>query len=130
VQSGQVGSLELLPSGGVADNPPALLGGTAMRGLLEALAESYDYVLIDAPPPLEVSDAIPLLHLVDGIILVARVGHTRDLSAERLMQLLARTTSAPVLGLVANCATRKDAERHGLYFTPAVKHGGFQLSRR
>ena len=41
----------------------------------------YDYVLIDAPPPLQVSDAMPLLQLVDGIVIVARMDHTSEASA-------------------------------------------------
>jgi Mrp family chromosome partitioning ATPase/capsular polysaccharide biosynthesis protein len=109
------GSLSVLLSGGEGDNnPPALLAGQAMRDLLRSLADDFDHVLIDAPPPLEVSDVMPLLAQADGIVIVARIGHTRDVSAERLMELLKRTSSAPVLGVVANCAQRKDLERSGL----------------
>lgn len=85
-----------------------------MADLLHSVAEEFDYGLIDAPPPLEVSDVMPILHMVDGIVLVARVGHTREASAQRLMQLLARTSSAPIIGIVANCVPRKDIERYGL----------------
>ena len=47
-------------------------------------------MLIDAPPPLEVSDVLPLLAMVDAIVIVARVGHTGETSAQRLVDLLAR----------------------------------------
>jgi len=121
VESRNVGSLSLLPSGGPAENPPALLAGRPMRDLLMAVADEFDYVLIDAPPPLEVSDVIPLLGLVEGIIVVARIGHTRDASAQRLAQLLGRTATAPVLGVVANCVPRKDIERYGFSWKPAAQ---------
>ena len=62
---------------GVA-NPPALLGSQAMRDTLQAAGEDYDQTLIDGPAPLQASDLIPLLAAVDGIVLVARVGHTRE----------------------------------------------------
>jgi Mrp family chromosome partitioning ATPase len=108
------GSLSVLLGGGEADNPPALLGGPAMAELLRSVADDFDHVLIDAPSPLEVSDVMPLLPKVDGIVIVSRIGHTRDVSGERLMELLKRTASAPVLGVVANCVQRKDLERSGL----------------
>ncbi len=84
-----------------------------MGEMLHAVAEEFDYVLIDASPPLEVSDVLPLLALADGIIIVARVGQTRELSARRLVQLLARTPSAPVLGVVANGVSQRDIRMYG-----------------
>lgn len=119
VEAQRVGSVSVLLSGGPAPNPPALLASEAMATLLRSAAEEYDYVLIDLPPLLEVSDAMPLLHLVDGIIIVARIGHTRYTSAERLTKLLERTASAPLLGAVANCVPRKDIERYGFAWAAA-----------
>jgi Mrp family chromosome partitioning ATPase len=130
VEPGSHGSISALVRGGDVANPPALLASDGMRELLRAVAEEYDYVLIDAPPPLEVSDAMPLLALVDGIVLVTRVGHTRRVSALRLAQLLGRTASAPVLGAVANCVPRKDVERYGFVWAPPVRGGRRKLSSR
>jgi Mrp family chromosome partitioning ATPase len=119
VEEQHVGSVSVLLAGGAAPNPPALLASEAMVALLRSAADEYDYVLIDSPPLLEVSDALPMLQLVDGIIIVARIGHTRTTSAERLTKLLARTASAPLLGAVANCVPRKDIERYGFSWAPA-----------
>jgi Mrp family chromosome partitioning ATPase len=113
VQAPRKGSVFVLTSGEAVSNPPALLGNPTMAGLLGSLAEDFDRVLIDAPPPLEVSDVMPLLHSVDGIVIVARLGHTRAASAERLAELLRRTSSAPVLGAVGNHVPRADIERFG-----------------
>lgn len=114
------GSLSALVSGAPIANPPALLASGAMAELLGWAREEFDRVLIDAPSPLEVSDVMPLLALVDGLVLVARVGHTRETSAQRLAQLLERSASAPVLGAVANCVPRKDMEKYGLAWAPAA----------
>jgi Mrp family chromosome partitioning ATPase len=116
VESRSKGSLFVLPGGGPAANPPALLAQGAITDVLHSLAEDFDYVLIDAPSPLEVSDVMPLLNIVDGIVIVARLAHTREPSAQRLAQLLAHTPHAPVLGLVANCVSRAEAGRYG--FSP------------
>lgn len=124
------GCLVVLPAGGEVENPPALLGGAVMRSLLRTLTEEYDHVLIDAPALLQVGDAIPLLAQVDGIVLVARLGHTRDFSAERLLYTLGRTVSTPVLGVVANCASRKDAERYGFSWGSPAPRAQPKLIRR
>lgn len=108
------GSVSVLPSGGTVANPPALLSGRAMPMLLHTMAEEFDYVLIDAPPPLEVSDVLPLLAMVDAIVIVARVGHTGESSARRLVDLLSRAPHAPVLGTIANDASEADMEAFGL----------------
>lgn len=120
VQTTTRGAVSVLLAGAAAPNPPALLASDAMAHLLRALREEFDYVLIDAPPPLEVSDAMPLLPLVDGIVILGRIGHTRDISAERLAQLLAHSSSAPLLGVVGNCVPRKDIQRHGFTWMPAT----------
>jgi Mrp family chromosome partitioning ATPase/capsular polysaccharide biosynthesis protein len=109
---GEGGSLFLLAGGGEVANPPALLGHPAMAELLHSVAEDFDYVLIDAPSPLEVSDVMPLLKLVDAIVIVARAGHTREMSAQRLVQLLAQSDVRP-LGIAANCLPRREMNRYG-----------------
>lgn len=108
------GSVSVLIGATMVANPPALLARPAMSELTHTLRGTFDYVLIDAPPPLQVSDVMPLLGMVDGIVIVARLGHTRETSAQRLVQLLQRTPSAPVLGVVANAVSQSDIQKYGL----------------
>lgn len=108
------GSASVLVGATMVANPPALLARPSMSDLTRTLATSFDYVLIDAPPPLQVSDVMPLMATVDGIVIVARIGHTRETSAQRLAQLLQRTPSAPVMGVVANAVSQSDIEKYGL----------------
>jgi Mrp family chromosome partitioning ATPase len=117
------GGLSVLLGEQGVPNPPAVLAEPAMAALLRSAAQDFDQVLIDAPPPLLVSDVLPLLANVDGIVLVARIGHTREASAKRLAQLLAQTTSAPVLGVVANDVSRADMRRYGLSHAYGYSHG-------
>ena len=63
-------SLSLLPSGRVPADPAELLSSPTMVAVLDELEETSDFVLIDAPPILPVTDAA----------LVARAGRCRDFS--------------------------------------------------
>jgi len=118
------GSVSVLAGGTDVANPPALIARPAMNELLRSLAENFDHVLIDAPAPLQVSDVIPLLAMADGIVIVARVGHTSERSAERLLALLKNTPSAPVLGVVANAVPGADIKKYG--FSSAPNRGGWR----
>lgn len=111
------GSVSVLLGSTDVANPPALLGRPEMAELLRGLAGEYDSVIVDVPSPLQVSDAMPLLNAVDAIVIVARIGHTRQTSAARLREMLERTPSAPLLGVVANAVPSRDIERYGLAAT-------------
>ncbi len=109
------GSVSVLVGGIKIANPPSLIGHPATTELIRGLADEYDLVLLDAPSPLQVSDIIPLLAVVNGILFVARVGHTRQASVERLLALLAHTPSAPVLGIAANGVSTADIRKYGIH---------------
>ena len=130
VASRMDGAVSVLVGETAAANPPALLAGSGITEVMRSLAEECDYVLLDAPSPLEVSDVMPLLTAVDGIVIVARIGHTRERSAERLRQLLLRTPSAPVLGVVANGVSPKDIERYGISVGSGRRGWSAILTRR
>jgi len=70
-------SLSVLPAGQVPPNPSELLGSSAMHNLLKLLGSEYDYVVIDAPPLLPVTDAAVLSRFVGGAIMVCAAGRTR-----------------------------------------------------
>jgi Mrp family chromosome partitioning ATPase/capsular polysaccharide biosynthesis protein len=123
VESPSIGSLAVLVGSTTVANPPALLARETTAELLRGLAEDHDRVLIDAPGLLEVSDAMPLLGFVDGIVIVARLGHTRELSAQRLVELLTRNSSASVLGVVVNDTPRSALASYGF----AAEPGGRRL---
>ena len=119
------GSVSVLVGGTKVANPPALLGNPATGELVRSLAADFDHVLLDAPSPLQVSDAMPLLAAVEGIVIVARTGHTRAASAERLMQLLEHTPSAPVLGVVANDVSPAEIRKYGIHAEAGQHRRGF-----
>ncbi|MGA8753595.1 CpsD/CapB family tyrosine-protein kinase [Candidatus Deferrimicrobium sp.] len=68
--------LHVIPSGKRVSNPWELLTGDKFRVLLQELRDQYDVILLDTAPMAPVSDALALRDLVDGIVLVHRLGYT------------------------------------------------------
>ena len=100
-------SFEVIPAG----RPPGgdaseLLDSETMRTLLFNAQRTYDLVVIDAPPPGFVSDAIPLMEQADGVIVVARMGREPREELEHLRDELSRLEVEP-LGAVATFARRQ-----------------------
>lgn len=101
--------LDVLVAGPVQlADPGQLLGSSAMRAMLEEARRTYPFVVIDTPPLAAVSDAFPLLSVVDGIVIVGRIGRSHRDVAKQLSEALGKV-DAPVLGVIAN-----GVEGHGL----------------
>jgi capsular exopolysaccharide synthesis family protein len=94
-------TLDILPSGGIADDPLALLDSEAMSRVMQEFRATYDFVILDTPPLLLVADAISLAKMTDGILLVIRPGTIDKTSATATKELLTQTGQS-VLGLVVN----------------------------
>ncbi|MER5326617.1 polysaccharide biosynthesis tyrosine autokinase [Streptosporangium roseum] len=105
-------NLHVLPSGRIPPNPSELLGSHGMRQVLAQLTESYDMVIIDAPPMLPVADAATLAAICDGTLLVARYGKTRREHLVRAVGLLS-SVNARVVGTVLNFAPAKNSQYYG-----------------
>ncbi|WP_218828454.1 polysaccharide biosynthesis tyrosine autokinase [Rhodococcus sp. RS1C4] len=80
-------------------NPSELLGSSAAQSLLKDLQRAFDYVVVDSPPVLPVTDATVLATQCDGAILVTRYGHTTKDEVSRAAATL-ETVGAALLGVV------------------------------
>ncbi len=72
----EIPNLQLITSGPLPANPIELLTSEKMDALIAYLKRSFDFVLLDTPPLLAVSDALAMGPMADAIILVARGGQT------------------------------------------------------
>jgi succinoglycan biosynthesis transport protein ExoP len=113
--------VDIVMAGPVPPNPAELIESQRMRKLIEWGEEHYDRVIIDTPPADAVADAIPLVPVVSGVVIVTRMGHSRRDALERLKtQLL--NVDAPVLGVVLNGSevrrTYYHTQRPGLFAEP------------
>ncbi len=93
--------LHVLPSGAIPPNPGQILGSATMSELLTSLAAQYDFIVIDSPPLLPATDALPLAHVADGAIVVTRYKATRRAQLAATVESL-EAVNARVLGIVLN----------------------------
>lgn len=101
LQAGPLPSLSVISSGRVPPNPMDLLSRPGLDRLIQSLSERFDIVIIDSPPVLPVADALVMASLVDGVVLVYKVGATSRGALKRSMSLLDQAR-ANVLGIVLN----------------------------
>lgn len=94
------GRLRVLPAGHPPPNPSELLASQRMRRLLEKLTEACDLVIVDSTPLLTVSDSLPLVEVVSGTVLIARVNETSKDAVKRLQSVIANA-GGTLLGSVA-----------------------------
>lgn len=104
--------LTVLSAGKAPANPAELLSSPRFAQLLGAVRPHFDYVLVDTPPLLAVSDPCVVAPYVDGVLLVVRVGKNRAEAVEQARELLL-THHAQPLGVVINGVT--ETRSYGAY---------------
>ncbi len=72
-----VENLSVLTSGPIPPNPSELLGSRTTQSLITALKNHFDYIVLDSPPTLIVTDAVVLSAQADGVILVIDADRTQ-----------------------------------------------------
>ena len=109
VQETGIEGLDALTAGVIPPNPSELLGSERMKNILQRAKEEYDYVLIDTPPVLPVTDSLVLGRMVDGLILVIDSGEIKVEMAREVKSQLVHA-GANILGVVLN---KVRSEHHG-----------------
>jgi capsular exopolysaccharide synthesis family protein len=94
--------LWLLSAGKGIEEPLPLLESDAFAQMLAAVSEGFDWVLLDCTPMLPMADATSLSRLCDGVLVVAREGHTRK---RTLIRALASIEKNKQLGFIFNEAS-------------------------
>ncbi len=101
VSNSRFPNLKIITSGQRPPNPSELIGSKKMRDLLNSITPLYDYIIIDSPPLLGLSDAVILSTLADGVIIVIKAGETTREAVQRARKRLA-DVNAKILGVVLN----------------------------
>jgi tyrosine-protein kinase len=94
------GRLAVLPAGRPPPNPAALIGSGEMPELIRQLESEADLVIFDTPAALAVSDPLPLMGSVSGVVLVARMNRSSRERIRRLQRIIG-SAQGTLLGVVA-----------------------------
>jgi capsular exopolysaccharide synthesis family protein len=99
VRSSGIEGLDVIDCGPAPANPAELLASARMESLLAEQRSNYDYIIIDGPPTLLVSDAKVLAGLVDATVLVLNAMATGRGAAQRTVRELEQVNAA-IIGCV------------------------------
>ncbi len=105
-----ISNLTFIPSGKSSDNSSELVANHRIEELIALASPHFNWILIDSPPVLAVTDAVDLARAADAVLLIARGASTPYDVAQRTQAAL---NSSRILGFVLNAV--KDAPRNGSY---------------
>ena len=111
-------NLTIITAGPVPPNPSEILTSQKMSNLLDQLKQEYDYILLDTPPILPVTDAAALSHKTDGVLLVVASDEISPNEAKLAKNRL-ELAGANIIGCVLN---KVDVAPHGYGYG---KYGGY-----
>lgn len=111
---GLIDNLTIVTSGPIPPNPAEIITSHKITSLWESILESYDYLIIDSPPILAVTDAVLLSNQVDGVLLVVESGGTKIEYAKQAKEQLNRA-NARILGVVINKVHMRTQDYHYYY---------------
>ena len=112
IREGGVPNLWVLPCGPLPPNPAELLTSPRFKEFLDQVRDQYDFVLVDTPPLLAVTDASVVAPRVDGVLLVIRVSKNGRPQAERAKEILS-TLGVNVLGVIVNGLDQHSTAMYG-----------------
>jgi tyrosine-protein kinase Etk/Wzc len=101
VRKTEVTNLDFITAGTIPPNPSEILGSEQMAAFLEKLKSEYDYIIVDSPPVIAVTDSEIISNLVDGTILVVSANSTEMELMDKAINLLNQEHST-FIGVILN----------------------------
>jgi tyrosine-protein kinase Etk/Wzc len=107
-----VTNLHLIPKGGVVESPSEVLSHTNLKTIFQVVAKAYDYVIIDSPPILDVTDAAIVGQWAGLVLMVTRAGTVTTYDIQQSLKRM-HLSGVNVDGCVMN---GMDSKRHQLSY--------------
>jgi capsular exopolysaccharide synthesis family protein len=104
--------LDVLTTGKIPANPIEVIASKALKDMLKELSENYDYIFLDTPPLLMVSDPITIATFSDAVILTVSYGETEKEAAKKSIDSL-NQINANIVGTVLN---KMPVTKHHKYY--------------
>jgi capsular exopolysaccharide synthesis family protein len=117
VRNTKVPGLWAMPSGVIPPNPSELLGSKRFKEFVAALGQHFEWVIIDSPPVMAVTDSSIVAHVATGVVFVIGSDMTSRQTAQRSLDQLEKA-NAKVVGAILN---RVDLKHHGYYYSQYYK---------
>jgi succinoglycan biosynthesis transport protein ExoP len=105
--------LWILPAGAHPPNPAELLGSQRFRDFMTSMTPHFDWIVIDTPPVMAVTDASVVAHLMNGVLFVVGAEMTSRHAAQRALEQLEQAR-AKFIGAVLN---RVDLQHNAYYYS-------------
>jgi len=109
--------LWVMPSGTNPPNPAELLGSARFRSLVSSLGAHFDWVILDSPPVMAVTDSAVIAHLTTGVVFVVGSEQVNRHVARSAVEQL-KASKATILGAVLN---RVNVQRNPYYYSRYYK---------
>lgn len=104
--SGILSNWKVITAGAVPPNPAELLDSNQMEVTLRIMKDYFDYIIVDLPPVMAVSDALTISKFLDGVIVVVRQNYCDKKALDETVRLL-RFAQSKILGFVMSDSTRQ-----------------------
>ncbi|MDB5340221.1 MAG: capsular exopolysaccharide family [Planctomycetaceae bacterium] len=112
VQTCEIAGLHILSAGMTPTNPAELLGNIAFERLVNQLRSEYDYIIIDTPPLMAVSDPSVVASRVDVLLLVVRMGKNKITTIRNGCETLS-ALGVNIIGTVVNDVPNTESKQYG-----------------
>ena len=116
------GKLSVITCGTIARNPLELLSSQKFESTLESLKAHFEYIILDGPPTLPVSDSCILANKVDGVIFVVKAEDTRIKVAKEAVSRLQKL-NANIIGAVLTVAEPQKMSYYGDHYYSGEYYG-------
>ena len=117
IQRGQLENLYFIAGGTPAHQPAELIGNGRLKTLLTKAVSMFDWVIVDSPPIIPVSDASVMADMCDGLLMVVQADVTPLEMAQKARQ---EFHNKPLLGVVLNQVEAKRSYSSYYYY-----YGGY-----
>ncbi len=114
--------LSVITCGTIARNPLELLSSQKFEQVLESLKSHFDYIILDGPPTLPVSDSCILANKVDGVIFAVKAEDTRIKVAKEAVSRLQKL-NANIIGAVLTVAEPNKMSYYGDHYYSGEYYG-------
>jgi non-specific protein-tyrosine kinase len=101
LQNTDIPNLKVITSGSLPPDPSELLGSVKMQEMMSSLKDQFEFLVIDTPPVLMVTDAVVLAPRVDGVIIVVKPSVTKRAELHHVIERM-KQVNARLLGVVLN----------------------------